>query len=194
MNTVEFNNNEINIENLPQFQNSHFKKIAKEKLKVMYLSLMIFYSIVSIVILAINLIFDEIKLDNILIFSILSFLMILHFFYTFHAFHGIFYALREKDIIYKRGVFTKSITIIPFNRVQNIAIHQGIFSRWFKLANLELFTAGGNDMEIKGLYYEDALKIKEFITNIIIEEKELMEEDLKEKEINLEENNNFLSL
>lgn len=193
MNTVEFNNNEINIENLPKFQNSHFKKIAKEKLKVMYLSIALFYLIVLGIIIAINFNIEE-PLNLALIFGIYFFILMLNCFYIFHAFHSVFYALREKDIIYKNGVFTKSTTIIPFNRVQNIAIHQGIFSRWFKLANLELFTAGGNDMEIKGLYYEDALKIKEFITNIIIEEKELMEEDLKEKEINLEENNNFLSL
>lgn len=170
MNTVELNNNEINIENLPQFQNSHFKKIAKEKLKVMYLSMALFYLIVLGIIITINFNIDE-PLNLALIFGIYFFILMLNYFYIYHAFHSVFYALREKDIIYKNGVFIKSTTIIPFNRVQNIAIHQGIFSRWFKLANLELFTAGGNDMEIKGLYYEDALKIKEFITNSITDEK-----------------------
>ena len=176
MSTVEFDNNEINIEKLSQFQNSHFKKISKEKLKVMYLSMALFYLIVLGIIITINFNVEE-PLNLTLILGIYFFILMLNCIYIFHAFQNVFYALREKDIIYKKGVFIKSTTIIPFNRVQNIAIHQGVFSRWFALADLELFTAGGNDLNIKGLYYEDAMKLKDFITNTITEEKELMEEE-----------------
>jgi len=176
MNPIDFNNENLNIENLPQYQEAHYQKIAKEKLTVMYISVAIFYALVSIIILAINLFADKLILDNVLIFSILFILIILHGFYIFHAFHSIFYALRSKDVIYKNGVFNKSTTIIPFNRVQHIAIDQGIFSRWFGLADIELFTAGGNDLKIKGLYYADALKIKEFIAHAITDEEEVNEE------------------
>ena len=75
------------------------------------------------------------------------------------------YALRERDVIYNQGLIWHSSTVIPFNRVQHCEISQGPIERWFDLAELKVFTAGGasSDMSIPGLDLETANRLKEYI-------------------------------
>lgn len=79
------------------------------------------------------------------------------------------YALRERDISYKEGVLFTSITTVPFCRVQHVELNEAPFSRLFKLATLNIYTAGdsASDLKIRGLEKEEALRIKEFITRHI---------------------------
>ncbi|MFK7810693.1 MAG: PH domain-containing protein [Saprospiraceae bacterium] len=76
------------------------------------------------------------------------------------------YSLREKDILYRKGVIFKSTTAIPFNRVQHVEIKQGPIERYFGLHTLEVYTAGGesSDLSIPGLQGETAQQMKTFIT------------------------------
>ena len=55
--------------------------------------------------------------------------------------------------------------IIPYNRVQHVALHEGFISRIFGLAKVEIFTAGGNnsDLEIPGIAKEEAENIKQLL-------------------------------
>ena len=72
-------------------------------------------------------------------------------------------------MIYSSGVvFTKSI-LIPYNRIQHLAVYQGVFSRIYNLASIQFYTAGGSssDISIKGLSKEDADRWKEFVSEKI---------------------------
>ena len=77
--------------------------------------------------------------------------------------------VREKDISYKKGVFYKKITTVPFNRIQHVEIDQGPISRFFNLASLSVFTAGdsSDDLKVNGLLKDEAQQIKEYISNQI---------------------------
>jgi membrane protein YdbS with pleckstrin-like domain len=79
------------------------------------------------------------------------------------------FAFRIHDAIYKEGLISETTTIIPFNRVQHVALHQGFISRKLGLASIELFTAGGSssDIEIPGLQLEQAQKIKNLVSQKI---------------------------
>ena len=79
------------------------------------------------------------------------------------------YAIREKDISYKKGIFFRSLTTVPFNRIQHVEIDQAPISRIFGLASLSVFTAGASsdDLKISGLLKKEAKQIKEFISNKI---------------------------
>jgi len=81
------------------------------------------------------------------------------------AFHYMGYAIREKDITYKSGWLWKSMTTVPFNRVQHCDLRQGIIDRRFGLSKLTIYTAGGQstDLMIPGLLPETAEKLKTFI-------------------------------
>jgi uncharacterized protein len=79
------------------------------------------------------------------------------------------FALRARDIIYKHGVWWRTTTSIPFNRIQHVEVSQGLVENAFNLATLRVYTAGGSssDLSIEGLLHDDALRIKEFITQKI---------------------------
>lgn len=81
------------------------------------------------------------------------------------------YALREKDISYSSGIIIEKLTTVPFARVQHLEVDQKPFSRVFKLASIQIFTAGesNDDLKINGIPKKEALKIKEYITNFINE-------------------------
>ena len=74
-------------------------------------------------------------------------------------------ALREKDIAFKRGLFWRQHTMLPFNRVQHIEIHQGPIERKLGLSSLRLYTAGGSgvDLQISGLEQGRADRMKQLI-------------------------------
>ncbi len=75
------------------------------------------------------------------------------------------YALRQRDITYRKGWIFHSITSVPFNRIQHTEINQGPLDRAFNLASLNIYTAGGSasDLVIPGLPYEEAQRLREFI-------------------------------
>lgn len=79
------------------------------------------------------------------------------------------YALREHDITHQHGVLFRTVTTIPFNRMQHCEISRGPVESAFGLATLRVFTAGGSssDLSIEGLPVEEAQRIKEFITSKI---------------------------
>ena len=77
------------------------------------------------------------------------------------------YAVRDKDIVYKSGVFWRTVTAIPFNRIQHVEKSSTPLDRRFQLATLQLFTAGGSggDLKIHGLSAKTAEKLRTFILN-----------------------------
>lgn len=79
------------------------------------------------------------------------------------------YAVRQHDIVYKKGWLWRSITTIPFQRVQHCDIKQGLIERFFGLSRLNVYTAGGqqSDLRIPGLMLEQAEQFKQFILKTI---------------------------
>lgn len=75
------------------------------------------------------------------------------------------FAFRNHDVIYRNGIIATNTMVIPYNRVQHVALHEGFFSRIFGLAKVEIFTAGGNssDLEIPGIAKEEAENIKQLL-------------------------------
>jgi membrane protein YdbS with pleckstrin-like domain len=75
------------------------------------------------------------------------------------------YAFRNHDVIYRSGIISTNTMVIPYNRVQHVALHEGFISRYFGLAKVEIFTAGGNssDIEIPGIEKEEAENIKQLL-------------------------------
>jgi membrane protein YdbS with pleckstrin-like domain len=75
------------------------------------------------------------------------------------------YVLRDKDILFRKGVIWRSVTAIPFNRIQHVETSSTPIDRKFTLATLQLFTAGGSggDLAIGGLGKNVAEKLRVFI-------------------------------
>lgn len=75
------------------------------------------------------------------------------------------YALREKDLTYKKGWIFNSMVTIPFNRIQHTEISRGPIERKFELSTLKIYTAGGStsDLSIPGLEVEEAQQLKDYV-------------------------------
>lgn len=75
------------------------------------------------------------------------------------------YVLRDKDILFRKGVVWRSITAIPFNRIQHVETSSTPLDRKFDVATLQLFTAGGSsgDLKIDGLGSDTAEQLRVFV-------------------------------
>lgn len=75
------------------------------------------------------------------------------------------YALRDHDIHYRAGVIWQKFITLPFNRIQHVEVESGPVERFFKLASVKIYTAGGGktDMTIPGLGFAQATKLRDFI-------------------------------
>ncbi len=76
------------------------------------------------------------------------------------------YALREKDITYKKGWIFRTILTIPFNRIQHTEVSQGPLERKYELCTLKIYTAGGatSDLSIPGLEQDEAQQLRDYIS------------------------------
>lgn len=81
------------------------------------------------------------------------------------AFERRSYAIREHDIIYRHGILSVITTVVPFSRIQHVAVLEGFLSGKYGIAAIRVYTAGGSSADIKvaGLPKEIAFGIKEII-------------------------------
>ncbi len=72
------------------------------------------------------------------------------------------YALRARDILFRKGVFWRSVTAVPFNRIQHVETGSAPLDRRLGLATLSLYTAGGSgsDLRIDGLAADVAERLR----------------------------------
>ena len=75
------------------------------------------------------------------------------------------YVVRDKDILFRRGVIWRSVTAVPFNRIQHVETSNTPLDRRYDLATLQLFTAGGSsgDLKIDGLAASVAEQLRIYI-------------------------------
>lgn len=165
----DFKNNVVN--QLPNISKITFTKIEKSYLTVILINIFLVFipTLIGLVIL-INMKLEEVIPEYTWIFYLIYFFVFALVFTAFIiGFSKRKYALREKDISYKKGILLKKMTTVPFSRIQHVEINEGPISRLFKLASLSVFTAGdsSDDLEISGIPKIEALRIKEFISSKI---------------------------
>lgn len=75
------------------------------------------------------------------------------------------YVIRKHDIAYRRGIFFRRVTTIPFSRMQHCEIQEGPLERLFGLNTLLVFTAGGSssDLAVPGLSPGEAGRLRNYI-------------------------------
>lgn len=165
MATIEsFTNSAIDIDSLPKFESIHFEMISKKYLTKNFVTLSIWLVVFGIgwEIFAYNQ--PKFILNLGLGLALLVF-FIFGYINAFLAQKKYGYALREKDILYRRGYLVNKVTVIPFNRIQHVTTSQGLVEKFFKIARLKLFTAGGqgSDISIPGLSPQLADDLKEAV-------------------------------
>ena len=160
-----FSNPQVDIHTLPQAEAMDMIPLERAYKKVRYIGSSIFALIVLFVAAVVMLFNSDWGMFGFLGAGFVVALAIWNVIYHGISFHHMSYALREKDISFRSGWLWKSITTVPFNRVQHCDFKQGLLDRQFGLAKLTIYTAGGQntDLEIPGLLPETAERLKSYI-------------------------------
>lgn len=160
-----FTNTTIDTTQLPRFEEVHFSKLHPNYWKVIVINTVITFLVLGV---AIGLVFyfNE-EMRDFTLYFVVGFVTIILFTILFSriAFRKKGFAFREHDVLFQSGIIATNTIVIPYNRVQHVALHEGVVSRYFKLAKVEVFTAGGNssDIEIPGIEKEQAENIKQLL-------------------------------
>jgi len=171
-----FQNTQIDLDDIPSQVELHYSRMEKSYLTYGILFSFIFW-VAVILILFFGKGFVEFAIPQVieyLLWPVLIFLLIGTMGYSYFSFFKEGYALRQKDIVYKHGLFWRSIATIPFSRIQHCEVKEGPIQRLFGLASLHIYTAGGNssDIDIPGLNPERANELKQFVLTKIKSEEE----------------------
>lgn len=163
---MNFENFDIDIHQLPNYEDAVFHKISKKYLIVVLLNLIIFSSIFIIALYIFN-VFQPKFFGDLYpyFFGFLLGFLLLNIIINTLSFFTRNYALRSHDVIYKSGLIKNTTVIIPFNRIQHVDLEEGWLSRILDLKSIVVYTAGqrGGDISINGLEGDLSNKIKELI-------------------------------
>lgn len=162
-----FENAQVNMENLPRLEDLQYHGLHPSYLRVSYIGNALFYLVLLGGIIFLSTRLDELSWLTYVLLAVWVVVVLIGFWLTYLGFRIQAYALRDRDITFKKGIIFRSVTSIPFNRVQHCEIKQGPIERYFGLKTLEIFTAGGqnSDLTIPGLQPQRAQQLKEFIIN-----------------------------
>ena len=161
----DFTNETIDTTQLPRFEEVPFTPLHPNYWKVTLIHLFVLFLILGTA-LGLGLFFNEELLPykwNLIIAAAILFALILLF--SKIAFNKKGFAFRNHDVLFRSGIIATNTIIIPYNRVQHVALHEGLVSRFLGLAKIEIFTAGGSssDIQIPGIEKLQAENIKQLL-------------------------------
>lgn len=160
-----FTNETIDTTKLPRFEEVPFTPLHPSYWKVVLIGFAIFYGILGIALIAFFLFVEDARQYAVLLVTLYFVLILLSLFFSRLGFRKKGFAFRTHDVLYRSGIIATSTIVIPYNRVQHVSLHEGLISRAFGLAKIEVFTAGGkeSDIEIPGILKSQAEDIKQLL-------------------------------
>ena len=167
-----FTNETIDTKQLPRYEEVSFSTLDPAYWTVIWVELLFVALLVGVAAIA-GVFFDEKLAAKSTAISVgLPVLFIVVFGILRLGFVKKGFAFREHDVLFRYGVIATKTIIIPYNRIQHVSLHEGLLSRYFGLAKIEIFTAGGNssDIEIPGILKDEAESIKQLLMGKIQKE------------------------
>ena len=77
------------------------------------------------------------------------------------------YAERGEDLLVRRGVMFRRVSVIPYGRMQYVEVTAGPFERSFGLATVQMHTAAAaSDARIPGLAASEAARLRDQLTSL----------------------------
>ena len=164
-----FTNETIDTLQLPQFEDAELTPIHSSYLTVVWINIAVIFGIIAIVAGVGFYFIQELHTKWLAITLAYVVILLLTIVVQVISFKNKAFAFRTHDVIYRSGAIATTTTIIPYNRVQHVAQHEGVLSRWLGLASVEVFTAGatGSDITIPGLEKDHAIAIKHLLVGKI---------------------------
>jgi len=172
-----FINETIDTARLPKFEEVQLTPLHSSYIKIIGFNIALLFGSIAIAAGAGFYFIEELEPYRLTLSIIYSVVVLLTILLSVISFRNRGFAFRTHDVIYRSGAIATTTTIIPYNRVQHVAVHEGLISRRLGLAAVEVFTAGGNnsDIQIPGIEKEHAEKIKHLLMGKILNQQTLHE-------------------
>lgn len=160
-----FSNETIAIAQLPKFEEVPFLSLKKSYWKVILIHLFLVFLFMATALGVALLKMEELAGYRWEISLAFGFFVLLFSFFSHLSFKKKGFAFREHDVLFRYGLIAMTTIVIPYNRIQHVALHEGMVSRYYGLAEIQIFTAGGSssDIEIPGIEKEQAENIKQLL-------------------------------
>lgn len=167
-----FTNETIDTTQLPKFEDVPMTALQPNYWKVVLFTWLIIFAVLAIVLISAAIFIEEFQAIGFVLLVPLLVLLTLCLSLAYISFRKKTFAFRNHDVLYRHGIIATTTIVIPYNRVQHVALHEGFISRFFGLATIEIFTAGGSssDIEIPGIEKEQAENIKQLLMGKIQKE------------------------
>lgn len=77
------------------------------------------------------------------------------------------YAETEDDLLWRKGVMFRSLTVVPYGRMQYVDVSEGPVARHFGIAEVKLHTASAStDATIRGLPADEAARLRRRLSDL----------------------------
>ena len=165
-----FHNFEVDVSALPRFEEVEYSALSSRYLiKLQIISLLSGLFFLAAAGIAYFLV-PDIRTYIWYFWILLVILLFFSWFRNFKYMEKSGYALRERDIIFKRGYLHERTTVIPFNRIQHVTLERSFLDKILSLATLKVFTAGGSgsDISIPGISPGVAAALKKALSERIL--------------------------
>ena len=152
-------NDPVAIEDLPVLDDQYFVGVDPKYLKMTYMPILVVQAIVIVAAMAgAALVHPAILIPGGALVVSLGGALVLRKL----AFPNLGYQVRERDFSIRYGLIGRTVTTIPFCRIQNSLVSQSASERAFGLASLTVSSARGS-ISLPGLSFGDANKLREFV-------------------------------
>jgi len=160
-----FQNPEIALDELPDTDDLDWEKLHPLYARALRVASAIILTIIAVAITALNFVPNIPLAPLLVLYSQLAIAAAIAMVWPGVSVPRKGYVLRDKDILFRKGVIWRSVTAIPFNRIQHVETSNTPLDRKFGLATLQLFTAGGSggDLKIDGLGKDVAESLRVFV-------------------------------
>ena len=82
------------------------------------------------------------------------------------------FVVTDQGLYKKRGILSRSVQKIGFDKVQNISFSQGVLGNYFGYGNIEISTAGGSGVEMRFNSINDPREVEQIINRKLKQEKQ----------------------
>ncbi|TQV77112.1 PH domain-containing protein [Aliikangiella marina] len=160
----EYFNNRVTLDSLPKLESLEFQPLEAKYAFLSSVETLLGWLFVLVPFTIIKL-FVKPELLPYWSFLIVAAIAILSALFAYFSAKAKGYVLRDRDVLYKQGIWWQKRTGVSFKRIQHIDITHGPIERKFELATIKFFTAGGSlaDLSISGLPKSYAEKMRAII-------------------------------
>jgi membrane protein YdbS with pleckstrin-like domain len=158
-----FTNETIDTTKLPRFEEVTFTPLHPKYWNVVLITIALVFLVIGIGMVAAIIFVEETPAKTFILMYLIAVTAVV--FFSRMAFRKKGFAFRNHDVLFRSGIIATSTIVIPYNRIQHVALHEGLFSRYFGLAEVQIFTAGGSssDIQIPGIEKSQAEDIKQLL-------------------------------